>query len=281
MRVHRLAFVLLALLPVARRVPAQSLTVRGITYTVDTTTIDTTSEGRIVAGILDPLALRVTYAGGRGRIDVLARTARPAVRIKWITLALNSAMPGDYYLFDSAEVLHVRPGSKTFSRHALADVSYNYEGRRDRWPFFGYDPERPDTLAGGARPNEGTRSDFTVFWHAELTRDTTCTGAEFGKCLVRELARGRAEVHMAPAEEGGVVRWVGPTHALAMIGGLDNLIGAPIRFTAVEYWKAPTGDGVAFLGAIRFVTGLRKVDVNPATLELPRGYTETPRPPSP
>jgi hypothetical protein len=275
MRVHRVAFVLLALLTVARSVAAQPRTLRGITYTVDTTTVDTTSEGRIVAGILDPLSLRVTYAEGRGRIDVLARAARPAVRIKWITVALNSALPGDYYLFDSAEVLHVRPGSKTFSRYTLADVSHNYEGRRDRWPFFRYDPERPNTLAGGTRPNEGTRSDFTVFWHAELTRDTTCTGAEYGKCLVRELARGRADVHVAPAEEGGVVRWVGPTRALAMISDLDSLIGAPIRLTAVEYWKAASGDGVAFLGAIRFFTGLRKIDVNPATLELPRGYTET------
>lgn len=283
MRVNQFALVLLALLPLARQATAQPGTLRGITYTVDTTNyvVDTTTGGRIVAGILDPLALRVTYADGRGRIDVLARTTRPAVRFKWITLALNSAAPGDYYLFDSTQVLHVRPRSRAFTRYALAHVSHNYEGRRDGWPFFRYDAERPETLAAGERTKEGTRSDFTVFWHAELTRDTTCTMPDFGKCLVRELARGRADVRMAPAEEGGVVRWVGPTRALAMMSALDSLVGAPIRLTAVEYWKMPSSDGVAFLGAVRFFTGVRRVTVSPTTLSLPPGYTEQRRLPSP
>jgi hypothetical protein len=269
MLVHQVAFALLALLPVSGRPAVQPGTLRGITYTVDTP-----SGGDIVGGILDPLALRVTYAEGKGRIDVLARAARPAVRVKWITVALNPALPGDFYLFDSAEVVHVRPDSKTFSRYALADVSHNYEGQRDRWPFFGYDPEKPSTLGAGPGPEEGTRSDFTVFWHAELMRDANCSGAASGKCLLRELARGRADVRAAPAEQGGVLRWIGPTRALAMIGGLDSLAGAPVRLTSIQHWKAPSGDGVAFLSAIRFFTGLRKVDVDPATLELPDGYAE-------
>jgi hypothetical protein len=269
MPVHQVAFALLALLPVSGRPAAPPGTLSGITYTVDTT-----SGGDIVAGILDPIALRVTYAEGKGRIDVLARATRPAVRVKWITVALNSASPGDYYLFDDAEVVHVRPGSKTFSRYTLADVSHNHEGQRDRWPFFGYDPEKPGTLGAGPGPEEGTRSDFTVFWHAELMRDASCSGAASGKCLLRELARGRADVRSAPAEQGGVLRWIGPTRALATIGGLDSLVDAPVRLTSIQHWKAPSGDGVAFLSAIRLFTGLRRVDVDPAALELPDGYME-------
>jgi hypothetical protein len=261
----------LAFLPAGPRAAAQRPTQRGITYTVDTTT-----DGNIVAGILDPLVLRVTWADGRGRIDVLARIERPAVRFKWLALALNPARAGDYYLFDSSQVVGVHPSTKTFTRYALSDVTYNYEGRRDGWPFFRFDPEHPDTLAGGVRPTEGTRSDFTMFWHAELMRDTSCTGPNFGKCLVREVARGRADARAAPAEQSGVLRWIGPTRALARISALDSLGGTPIRLTAIQYWRAQGSDDVAVLTVARFLTGLREIDVDPATLKLPVGYTETP-----
>lgn len=271
---RRVALLVLPLLAVARPAAAQRGTTRGISFTVDTAT-----DGETVAGILSQLSLRVTYSGGRGRIDVLARLPRPAVQAKWVTLAPTSAVPGDYYLFDSTQVVHVRPASKTFSRYQLADLSFNYEGLRDRWPFFRYDPYRPDTLPAGGQTTRGTSGNFSVFWHSELMRDTSCTGANFGKCLVKELARGRVDVVGAPAEELGVVRWIGPTHALARITGLDSIRDAPIRLTEVGHWKAASGDSVVNVGAVRFLSGLHETAVDPLTLVLPHGYVERVRMP--
>src|SRR2546423_4609932 len=194
-RTAHLALGALLALASALRPAAQRGPLHGIAYVVDTTT-----DGEILSGLLSSLRLKVTFAEGRGRIDVLARARRPAVQYKGLTFALNSAAPGDYYLFDSTGFTHVRPASRTYTKYVLADVSYNYEGRRDKWPFFRYDPERPDTLRGGARPTHGSRGDYTVFWHTELTQDTSCSGMAFGHCLVRELARGREDVRDAPAE---------------------------------------------------------------------------------
>lgn len=265
-----LAFLaLIGLAPVVRPAGAQRAPLRGIAFTVDTAT-----DREIVNGVLSSLRLEVAFADGRGRIDVVARATRPAVQFKWVTFARTSAVPGDYYLFDSTSYTHVRPASKSYTRYVLAATSYNYEGRRDQWPFFRYDPEKPDTLRGAARSTSGSRGDYTVFWHTELTRDTSCTGMSFGHCLVRELARGRDDVRSGPAGELGIARWFGPTRALARIAGLDSLVAAPIRVTAIGYWTA-SDDRVAHVSSIRFLLGLEKVTIDPARLTLPRGYRET------
>ena len=156
---------LIGLAPVVCPAAAQRGPLRGITFTVDTAT-----DGEIVSGILSSLRLKVAFADGRGRIDVLARATRPTVQFKWVTFARTSAVPGDYYLFDSTSYVHVRPASRTYTRYVLAAASHNYQGRRDQWPFFRYDPEKPDTLRGAARSTTGSRGDYTVFWHTELTR---------------------------------------------------------------------------------------------------------------
>lgn len=96
---------------------------RGIAFTVDTAT-----GSEIIDGILSSFRLKVAFADGRGRIDVLARATRPAVKFKWLTLARPSAVRGDYYLFDSTSYVHVRPASKTYTRYVLTAVSHNYQG---------------------------------------------------------------------------------------------------------------------------------------------------------
>ena len=96
----------------------------------------------------------------------------------------------------------------------------------------------------------------------------------FGHCLVRELARGRDDVRDAPANDLGIARWFGPTRALARIAGLDRLLGAPIRITAIGYWKE-SDDRVAHVASIRFLLGLEEVTIAPTRLTLPRGYRET------
>src|SRR4051812_31858536 len=132
----RLAVSFIALALSSGPAMAQGKPLRGIAFTVDTAT-----DGAIVDGMLSALKLDVQFARGRGRIDVLARATRPPVQFKWLTFARTSAAVGDYYLFDSTSFTHVRPRSRTYTRHALSGVSYNYQMRRDGWPFFRHDPE--------------------------------------------------------------------------------------------------------------------------------------------
>jgi hypothetical protein len=96
----------------------------------------------------------------------------------------------------------------------------------------------------------------------------------FGHCLVRELARGRDDVRDGPAEELGIARWFGPTRALSRIAGLDSLVGAPIRVTAIGYWKG-SDERVLHVPSIKFLLRLAQVTIDPARLTLPRGYSET------
>lgn len=242
---------------------AQDVRPSGIAFTVDTAT------GRDYAdGVLSLLRFKVWFAGGRGRIDVEARATRAPVRFKWVTFAQPTAIVGDYYLFDSTSFTHVRPASRSYVRYTLSGATFNYQMRREGWPFFRHDPETPSVAGWAAR---GTRGDYTVFWHTELTRDTSCTDMAFGHCLVRELARGREDVSDAPASELGVIRWFGATRALASITGLTSLTGAPIRVTAIGYWKRGDDDAAA-LPSIRFLLNFRPADVDPAKLALPKGY---------
>ncbi len=176
-------------------------------------------ERRAGDGILGPLALRITYADGRGRIDVLARAKRPAVRAKWVILS----HPG-------------RCQAITTSSTARALSSCT--------------PQR------------------------SISRAASCTGASFGECLIREVARGRTDVINAPADEAGVVRWFGPTRALAHVTEVASLVGRPVRLTAVAQWRAVRGDSVTTIPTIRFLSGLREVAVMPSTLAAPRGFRE-------
>lgn len=254
---------------------AQARTIHGVAFVVDTARY-----GGPIDAILNVTALKVTYAGTRGRVDVLARTKGPAVRAKWVILSPSMAMPGDYYLFDGTGFILVRPAKKQFSSFKLADVSFNYEGRRDGWPFFRFDPYEPEILSDESlRASERPHGDFSIYWHAELMRDTSCKGPAYGRCQIGELARGRAIVVYAPPEELAVTRWFGPAEALARIGGLDSLVGRPIHLVSIGQWKAPAGgDSVTTITTIRFLSNLRVVTVHPAMLTLPRGFKETPWP---
>ncbi|MEO5818680.1 MAG: hypothetical protein ABIT20_25655 [Gemmatimonadaceae bacterium] len=84
------------------------------------------------------------------------------------------------------------------------------------------------------------------------------------------------DVRDAPADELGIARWFGPTRALARIAGLDSLLGAPIRVTAIGYWKE-SDVSVLHVPTIKFLLGLEKVTIDPDRLTLPRGYKETQR----
>src|SRR5947209_3536918 len=82
-------------------------TLQGITFAVDTTP-ELTPQG---PGPVRPLGIRVSWAGNRGRIDVLTRPVRPAIKVGELTVGPSLAMPGDYYLFDSSGFVLVRPAT--------------------------------------------------------------------------------------------------------------------------------------------------------------------------
>lgn len=89
-------------------------------------TVDTPGETGPNAGVLAPIRGAVTFAAGRGRLDVVAVRRAPSLAVRGVRVAASLAAPGDYYLFDGAGAVLVRPASRTYARLALADASYNY-----------------------------------------------------------------------------------------------------------------------------------------------------------
>jgi len=90
-----LAAVVGALSFAAGRVACQSRTLPGITFVADTSADiipPGTPAGEAVA-MLKSIGLKVTCAGGRGRIDILARPERPAIRIGDVVFARSLAPP--------------------------------------------------------------------------------------------------------------------------------------------------------------------------------------------
>jgi hypothetical protein len=79
-------FVTLAPLSIAG---AQSRWVQGISFSVDTSA-DMTPQG---PGVVRPPAMRVTYAAGRGRVEILTRPQRAALKIGDVVVAPFLATP--------------------------------------------------------------------------------------------------------------------------------------------------------------------------------------------
>lgn len=240
---------------------AQVSELQGIAFAVDTTP-EVTPQG---PGPIFPLGLQVTWAGTRGRIDILTRPARPIIKVGDVTVGLSPAIAGDYYLFDSTGFVLVRPATKQYSILQISDASFNYEGRRDGWPaFFPFAPMRVDTVAANAA-STSEHGEQRIYWHVDVAKDTLCT---LRGCSVEELARGRTTVADAPVAELIVVRWFGPAQALGEIrGGVARLLDKPIRVTTVS---AITG--------IHRIRDLRRTSVARASLIVPPGFVEAPWP---
>lgn len=250
---------ILASLAVAAAIAAQSPSLRGIEFTVDSSA-DLGPQG---LGAVKPPAMRVTYAAGRGRADVLSTPQRPALRIGDVIVAPFLASPGDYYLFDSTGFILVRPAARTFSSFRLIEAAFNYVGRRDGWPgFFRMAPTLVDTLRDSTAQLITRRGDFPMYWHADVARDTVC--GLFG-CSIEELVRGRSTLVDAPAEELSVARWFGPAQALAELpGGVARLDAKPVRVTTVS---SVTG--------VHRLRDLRTISIDPRRLVLPPDFKET------
>lgn len=235
--------------------------IQGITFTVDTTP-ELTPQG---PGPVRPLGIRVSWAGTRGRIDVLSRPVRPVVKLGDVTVGPSLAMPGDYYLFDSTGFVLVRPATKQYSILQLSDAAFNYDGRRDGWPaFFAFAPTRVDTIAADAAAT-AEHGEHPIYWHVDVAKDSVCT---VGGCSIEELARGRTIIADAPVAELIVARWFGPAQALGQIaGGVSRLVDKPIRVTTVS---PVTG--------IHRIRDLRPTSVSRASLTVPPDFVEAPWP---
>lgn len=247
---------------------AQPVNKRALTFTVDTTTY-----GNVVEASLSSLWLKVRYDGERGRIDVLGRVRRPAVRLGWLLVSPPDLGKDDYFLFDSVRFVHVRPSQRAFTVYPLHDVTYNFQDRRDRWPFFKRHPAEASVLRIPA--SEARRVDVGSYWHSELVRDTSCWGAAFGQCLVRGLARGRGEASGVPPGFIGLIRWIGPTISLAAMARRDTLVGKPIRATMINQWSAFGGDSIITITTARFATGVRFETVHDTVFQPPAGFRQS------
>jgi hypothetical protein len=219
--------------------------------------------------LITQVAGRVTFAGGRGRLDVAAVARRtPTVRTQGIVLAAPLALARDYYLFDSSGFVLVRPSLKSFSVFVIADDQFNYEDRRDGWPaWFPFKRTTLDTLGEGTPPAVlRQHGAYPVYWHADMPG--------------RSLARGRFTVVDARPGELTVVRWFAATRAVAalMMKG-DTLGGALPTVTALGLW-AEAVDTIPPTAIIemRPFTALRRIEVSRDRLMLPAGYTEAPWP---
>ena len=253
------------LLSCGQSLGAQPGTTRALTFTVDTTTY-----GNLVESSLSSLWLKVTYDGQRGRIDVLDRVRRPAVRLGWLLLSPPALARGDYFLFDSSRFVHVRPTERVFAVYPLRDLAYNFQDRREGWPFFKRHPGQ--AVVAQRTADAGLRVDVGSYWHSEWVRDTSCWAAAFGQCLVRGIARGRGEATGVPPTFLGLIRWIGPALSLAAIGASDTLLGKPIRATMIHQWTAFGGDSVVTITTARFATGVRLASVHDTLFQLPNGF---------
>ena len=195
----------------------------GITYA-----IDSLIDAGPAPGVYKTFAAVVEFAHGRGRIDVVSNSGAPVIRASGLTIAPPLGRAGDYYLFDSTSFILVRPAAKTFSSFLLDSVSYNYQDRRDGWPqYFRFGKVPLDTISTDASapvqmiPHTRTQA----FWHLDLEVDTSPTRI-VGRDSIRILAAGRLTLLDAPLGEFSIVRWFGPSEALANlpadVGGIPT-----------------------------------------------------------
>ena len=226
-------------------------------------TVDTVGETGPNAGVLAAVRGAVTFVAGRGRLDVIAVRRAPTLSVRGVRIAAPLAAPGDYYLFDSAGAVLVHPTTRTFSRLALADGSYNYEERRDGWPAaFQMEPTRPDTLRGASAVSArvATHGPVPIYWHLDLK-------AVPPSPPIRIIARGRVQLVDAPAGEASVARWFGAAEALATLpSGVAATRGAPLRVTAVVALQPP-GDSTS---VVNLVTQVPLTDLAPAAVDRSR-----------
>ena len=218
--------------------------------------------------ILGAIAGVVEFARGRGRLDVDSAAGRD-VRIGDIVIARPLASPGDYYLFDSAGFVLVRPRQKTFSVFSISRSWLHLGSARDSsegfMEFVGF---RADTLPAADSATLRQHGPVTVRWHLDRR--------QAGSPPIDVLARGWIDVSDSPAGEGSAVRWFGAGAALAALSaGSDSLRDATLQITATVVVKAQGQRVPLNLIVIHPIKAFARTEIDATRLALPRGFTET------
>ena len=242
---------------------------RGIQFTIDTVGRSDASWG----GLLSRVAGMLVFADGRGRLDVTAIRRARAVSLGGVTVAEPLARPGDYYLFDNAGFILVRPPERSFSRFMFTRADFNQTGALLPGAYLMWPAAiRADTLPNGDRAARRQHAPVTVHWHMQPP-------ASSGRAD-KLYARGWLEIVDAPAVEAGVARWFEVAAALATRpGGISALARDGVEVTSVALFRQPNErrHSVTYLEMLT-PRRLATIDVDPVTLLLPAGYTETPWP---
>jgi len=228
-----------ALIVVVGSATADSMrpTVRGIRFNIDTTETNAPA-----TGLFSMFAGRVEFAAGRGRVDVTNVALRPTRSINGgVTVGPLLARPGDYYLFDSSGYILVRPGSRTFSGVSFSESPYRHGNVRASWDgMFHFGPVTTESVSLSDSGRLTQHGPFGVRWHLDRVRlpvadlPLPSPGAEI-------LARGRTLVIDAPRGDASVVRWMGPTAALATLVDSIKSLDTTLQVTAVVVLPAQPG----------------------------------------
>jgi hypothetical protein len=241
--------------------PSARRTLAGIRFGIDT--VESPVKWR---GALTRIAGTVEFADGRGRLSVSAIRSGPTVRGNGVMIGAPLAKPGDYYLFDSTQVVLVRPRQRTFSRFVLTRADYNQTGRLLPGAFMmRYTPCSTDTLSVQERVSQ--HAPVSIHWHLDSLDE---------EGPMRLYARGWLEVRDAPASEAGAIRWFGVAIAMASRpGGINTLPRSQLQLTTVSLLRATS----AREPYLRYTALLRPIElttaeIEPSRLTIPKGYTE-------
>jgi hypothetical protein len=237
---------------------------RGIEYR-----IPANAKATLFARTLTGFDAVVTFAAGRGRLDMVTNPASPELVAAGVSVAPPLATSGEYYLFDSTGFILVRPSQRTFSSFSIADHEFNYENRRNGWPDFAFVPDGSltiDTL--GVTPldrrviRHGPRR---VYWILKIGQTLPSFPAS---------AFGRLTIADAPPGEGGIARWIGPTEALADIARRGAVIDEQkVELISVVPLYPPQRSSID-LSQRQNIECLRTADIDLAKLVLPSDFTE-------
>ena len=245
--------------------PGVQRALRGIRFAVDT--VESPASWR---GALTRIAGSVEVANGRGRLSVTAIRSGPAVRVNGVVIGAPLAKPGDYYLFDSTQVVLVRPAQRSFTRFLLTRADYNQTGHLLPGAFMmRYTPCSTDTLSVTERVSQ--HAPISIHWHLDSTDE---------RGPMRLYARGWLEVADAPASEAGAIRWFGVAMAMASRpGGITSLPPSRLQLTTVSLLRTTQAREpyLRYLALLRPI-GVTAVEIEPSRLALPKGYHESPWP---
>jgi hypothetical protein len=216
-------------------------------------------------GALTRIAGTVDAVGGRGRLSVSAIRSGPTVRVNGVVIGAPLAKPGDYYLFDSSQVVLVRPAQRTFSRFVLTRADYNHTGRLFPGAFMmRYTPCHTDTI-GEERVSQ--HAPISIHWHLDSLDESGPS---------RLYGRGWLEVRDAPASEAGAIRWLGVAMELASRpGGIGALPASRLQITTVSLLRTSEArEPYLRYSALLRPIGLTATRIDPSSLTIPKGFTE-------